>query len=267
MAQESSKGQCLYCEKSYTKRGISSHMDGHLSKKANGNSKGKSYLVEVKPNPRYWDQNPYFLSLWVDGRTDMGELDDYLRAIWLECCGHMSEFSDPSKEKNEMDWGMDGYVSFLEKIVQGRVSQDELLRGPDLGEISWEQKAKQVLSEGLKLDYKYDFGDTTPLQLSVIREYACKADESIVLLSRNEIPFFPCVKCKTNPSVVILNDGVEHALLCKSCYEKELEEDSSIGDEGFLPVVNSPRMGVCAYTGGMIDKERDLYQGVEYVVS
>ncbi len=36
--------------------------------------------------------------------------------------------------------------------------------------------------------------------------------------------------------------------------ENECEDFS---EEMRLPVVNSPRMGICGYEGGMIDKERD----------
>ena len=29
----------------------------------------------------------------MKGSATLGDLDDYLRAIWLECCGHLSQFS------------------------------------------------------------------------------------------------------------------------------------------------------------------------------
>ena len=34
----------------------------------------------------------FWLHLQASGRTTLDELDFYLRAIWLECCGHMSRF-------------------------------------------------------------------------------------------------------------------------------------------------------------------------------
>lgn len=261
------KGQCPYCEKSYAKRGISRHLISHLTEKAEGNKKGKSFLIEVKPHPKYWRDNPYFLSLWVDGRIVMGDLDDFLQAIWLDCCGHMSEFSDPSKYGPSFDWqnDMTNMISFMEKVLEGRMSQRDMKQGPDLGEIGDDQKAAKILKKGLKLDYVYDMGDSTYLQISVIEEFDCQADERIVLLSRNEIPLFNCEKCNTNPGVAILMGEVEFGILCKACFEQELEKDPELDDEGYLPMVNSPRMGVCGYVGGMIDIERDRYQEVEYV--
>ncbi|MBI5567483.1 MAG: hypothetical protein HY870_21465, partial [Chloroflexi bacterium] len=36
---------------------------------------------------------PYWLNLEMNGSATLKDLDHYLRAIWLECCGHMSQFS------------------------------------------------------------------------------------------------------------------------------------------------------------------------------
>ena len=35
---------------------------------------------------------PYWLHLEVQGDVRLTVLDAFLRAIWLECCGHMSQF-------------------------------------------------------------------------------------------------------------------------------------------------------------------------------
>ncbi|MEJ5252084.1 MAG: hypothetical protein HPY54_00055 [Chthonomonadetes bacterium] len=49
----------------------------------------------------------------------------------------------------------------------------------------------------------------------------------------------------------------ENAWLCKECARKH-----DCGEEYFLPVVNSPRVGQCGYTGGErvdIDSETELW--------
>ncbi|MCZ7670413.1 MAG: hypothetical protein M5U34_26255 [Chloroflexi bacterium] len=38
-----------------------------------------------------WNRD-FWLHLEMRGSARLQELDNYLRAIWLECCGHMSEF-------------------------------------------------------------------------------------------------------------------------------------------------------------------------------
>lgn len=43
--------------------------------------------AEATDWPEFW------LDLEVRGEAQLQDLDDYLRAIWLECCGHMSAFT------------------------------------------------------------------------------------------------------------------------------------------------------------------------------
>ena len=44
---------------------------------------------------------------------------------------------------------------------------------------------------------------------------------------------------------------------CDDCAEKHTKECEDFADYAEMPVVNSPRMGECAYDGGTIDTERD----------
>jgi hypothetical protein len=46
-------------------------------------------------------------------------------------------------------------------------------------------------------------------------------------------------------------------LFCDKCAKKHAKKCEDFEDYAALPVVNSPRMGVCAYEGGCIDTERD----------
>ena len=45
--------------------------------------------------------------------------------------------------------------------------------------------------------------------------------------------------------------------VCEKCAEKHAKECEDLSDCAAMSVVNSPRMGVCAYNGGSIDTERD----------
>jgi hypothetical protein len=45
--------------------------------------------------------------------------------------------------------------------------------------------------------------------------------------------------------------------LCDTCAQKHAKKCEAFADYASVPVVNSPRMGVCGYEGGKIDKERD----------
>jgi len=96
----------------------------------------------------------------------------------------------------------------------------------------------------------------------VMGEYPVKADKKIVLLSRNEPFKIPCCICDKAPATQICSicmyDGP--AEFCDKCAEKHAEECEDFADNASMPVANSPRMGVCAYTGGLIDTERDFYR-------
>ena len=217
-----SEGLCLFCGKTFAKAGINRHLAKCLEEKIKLGKAGKSFFVKVETNKR-WGSTPYFLSLWVDGEAKMGDIDSFLRAIWLECCGHMSAF----RYEN--------------------------------GEVPKSRKVKAALYSGLVLDYEYDFGSSTELTITVIDEYPVKADKKIVLLSRNEPPEIMCSICKKAPATQICSVCMydEDAIFCDKCAKKHAKNCEDFADYASMPVVNSPRMGVCAYEGGTIDTERD----------
>ena len=121
-------------------------------------------------------------------------------------------------------------------------------------------EGKCLYCEGLKLNYQYDFGSTTELLVSVIEEYSIKADKGIVLLSRNEPPELLCDKCGKEPArqlCMICYGNQDEGLFCTKCANKHARTCDDFADYSAMRVVNSPRMGVCAYDGGIIDKKRD----------
>ena len=114
-------------------------------------------------------------------------------------------------------------------------------------------KLGKVLKVGQKFTYEYDFGSTTDLVLRLVseREGFIEDEESdnIEILARNNAPEMTCVVCgkpakKVAPGYYF---GIEEHVYCSAkCARKNKEEFSY---EEMLPVVNSPRVGVCAYTG------------------
>ncbi len=213
-----SEGKCLFCGEAFAKAGINKHLSTHLKEKAKTEKAGCSFLVKVEPD-NSWSTAPYFLSLWIDGEATFKAIDKFLRDIWLECCGHLSRFHGVGMSK----------------------------------------KVQDVFEKGAQLDYEYDYGDTTALTLKVVEEYAIKADKKIVLLSRNEPLKRMCCDCKKVPATQMCTVCCydEEALFCNKCAEKHAEKCGDFADYAAMPIVNSPRMSVCGYTGGVIDVERD----------
>jgi hypothetical protein len=187
----------------------------------------------------------------------MKDIDLFLRDIWLECCGHLSSFTNP---KNRRQGG--SFVDFLEAddlLMQGKIKEYEKLMEKAKGEVPMSRKTDKVFYKGLKLEYEYDFGSTTELLLTVVEEYPVKASQKIVLLSRNEPPEWLCDTCQKEPATEIctIHNWDEDCFFCDKCANIHEKKCSDFAEYASLPVVNSPRMGVCAYQGGLIDIDRD----------
>ena len=68
-----------------------------------------------------------------------------------------------------------------------------------------------------------------------------------------------CEICNKEPAIKICSVciGYEKSAFCKKCTKQHAKACSDFTDYAAMPVVNSHRMGVCAYDGGSIDKQRD----------
>lgn len=255
MAELKSEGRCLYCGQLFSKQAINRHLQKHLTEKIKESKPGKSFLVKVETNPK-WGSGPYFLSLWVDSKAVMEDIDSFLRKIWLECCGHMSAFSNPkARQKNNM-WDL---FEAQQLLMKGKKAAYEKMMEDANGEVPMNRKIHAVFSKGVKLNYEYDFGSTTSLQLTVVDEFPVQADKSVVLLSRNEPLEIICESCGKAPAVKLCTvcAGYSESAFCTKCARQHAKTCPDFADYAAMPVVNSPRMGVCGYDGGNIDKERD----------
>ena len=249
-----SEGKCLFCGKTFAKAGINRHLAMHLKEKTTSGKPGKSFFVKVE-TPKKWGSTPYFLSLWIDGEAKMQDLDIFLRDIWLECCGHMSAFRNP-KKSNPFNWD---FFEAIELAEKGKIKEYEKLMEEGTGEVPMSRKTKDALYEGLALEYEYDFGSSTELTITVMSEYPIKADKKIVLLSRNEPLEIMCTTCGKLPATQLCSVCMweDDAVFCDKCAKKHAKKCEDFADYASMPIVNSPRMGVCAYEGGTIDTERD----------
>jgi len=251
-----SEGKCLFCGKTFAKAGVNRHLAIHLKEKTEDGNNGTSFLVKVEPD-KSWGTTFYFLSLWIDGGTAMDTFDSFLRAIWLECCGHMSAFRDPKRRRN--GGGMWDMMDAYDKLDKGNEDEYNRIMEDCTGQIPLSTEARDVFYKGLVLDYEYDFGSSTNLTITVMEQYPMKADNDIVLLSRNEPLPMMCAGCGKVPATQICSvcacDG--EAEFCDKCAKKHAKECEDFADYASMPVVNSPRMGVCDYNGGTIDTERD----------
>lgn len=223
MTRQISNGRCNLCGGTFSKRAITKHLDSCKQKEnasrtpATGTKTAKSLHLVVEG--RYASE--YWMHLDVPANASLRALDGFLRDIWLECCGHMSAF-----EIEGTRYSVAPMSEFRERTMS--VQLNKLLR------------------PGVEFRHEYDFGSTTHLVLKVVSEGEREhKDKTIEILARNEPPPISCVSCQ-NPATQICTECAwsDGGWLCDKCAaEHECDENM------FLPVVNSPRVGECGYTG------------------
>jgi hypothetical protein len=112
------------------------------------------------------------------------------------------------------------------------------------GETSMRSPLSRVADVGTKFKHEYDYGSTTLLSLKVVGFWDRATPENKVqLLARNDPPEINCGICETQLATQICT-GCDEVWLCDPC-----SESHECGEDCLLPVVNSPRAGVCAYSG------------------
>ena len=229
MASQTSKGVCTFCHKELSKSAMTRHLEtceqrANTEAKAEGRrsvqkSRTFHFVVEGRDLPMYW------MHLDVRASTTLATLDRFLRDTWLECCGHLSAFE----------------IGGVRYAVDAGMADDW-----DMGEKSMRVRLDKVLSPGQTCSYEYDFGTTTELKLKVISEREVEGKgKAIQVLARNTPPMILCEECG-KPATNVCSQCIfdEKGWLCDDC-----SEGHECGEEMLLPVVNSPRVGMCAYTG------------------
>lgn len=152
----------------------------------------------------------YWIVMAASAKATLRHVDAMLREIWVECCGHMSAFFH------------------------------------DQQEISMRTPTSAAFAPGRKIRYEYDFGSTTSLVGQYLSDGSTiRGRAPVQLLMRNEPHLWPCAEC-SEPAVVA----------CPYCFDldgllcgQHAQTHEHAAEEVYLPVVNSPRMGVCGYTG------------------
>jgi len=155
----------------------------------------------------------YWLMIDVPMDKTLSVVDDFLRKIWLECCGHMSAFRS-----------------------QKRYEYEEIAKSRKL----------YSFSKGDKLLHEYDFGTTTESLITVLGYTKRKPQKGNVrLLARNVPPMFNCSQCNASAKFFCPERAYDtgNPFYCKKCAKKYENDDM------LLPVTNSPRMGECGYEG------------------
>ncbi len=164
----------------------------------------------------------YWMYIEVPANSMLGRLDTFLRDTWVECCGHLSAFTINGTR----------YMSETDEYFKEDKSMNYVM--------------DKVLIPGQEFSYEYDFGSPTHIELKVVHVKEIEdSDRSIEILARNEPPLVRCDSC-----------GKIATYICRQCSNSgegwvcdDCAPDHECGEDLLLPAVNSPRVGVCGYTG------------------
>lgn len=212
MASPKTRGRCARCGKDFANAGMGKHLASCLGA-------GPALHVAVDAGPGTW-----WMHIALSPTATLRDLDQFLRATWLDCCGHMSAF----------EVGGTRFESHLgdADLYWGRSKPRSMAA-----------KAGAVMRGGMTFSHEYDFGSTTALRGRVFGGIEAGRGK-VTLLARNEPISWPCAGCGGAATRVC---QYCYAMACGTC-DAPCDCVDSFEDEA-LPVVNSPRMGVCAYTG------------------
>jgi hypothetical protein len=218
--RKQSRGACGYCGQEMAKGGMLKHLavcPSRQQKIAEADRKPgvtqKMYHLRARDA---W-QGDFWLDLEMPGSATLGDLDHYLRAIWLECCGHLSQFS------------------------VGGWSGDE---------IPMKTRIDRIFTVGTELTHIYDFGTSSETLIKgiAIREGKPTTSHPVALMARNSMPEAQCIKCDqpaTKLCIECLYEDETPGMLCAQ--HARTHPHKNYGRP--IPLVNSPRLGMCGYTG------------------
>ncbi|UCH24825.1 MAG: hypothetical protein JSV66_12850 [Trueperaceae bacterium] len=218
--RKQSRGTCVFCGKEMAKSGVLRHLSSCPERQrmidAADQKQGKAQPI-FQLQVRDADLPDFWLHLEMKGSATLADLDAYLRAIWLECCGHLSRFS---------------------------------IGGWSGEEISKETRVEEVFDLDVELTHIYDFGTSSETLIRAVgeREGMPLTKPPIFLMARNHRPEVPCMKCDQPATWLCLECVYEYerdGTLCDRHAKRHPHDDYG----GLFPLVNSPRVGMCGYEG------------------
>ncbi|MEL7356981.1 MAG: hypothetical protein AAFN40_10515 [Cyanobacteria bacterium J06560_6] len=217
--KKQSRGKCAFCDKELSKGGITKHLTSCKERKkavekASAKKSKKETLYHLRVQDAYRPE--FWLNLEMRGGKKLADLDGYLRDIWLECCGHMSEFSlQRFQDTVAMSRSIDTVFSSLDQIT-----------------------------------HIYDFGTSseTVVRLVDVREGNPLSTKPIFLMARNNMPPETCINCD-NPATHLCMECMYEDQVWGTLCDKHVETHPHDDYGEPVALLNSPRVGMCGYDG------------------
>lgn len=219
--KKQSKGTCTFCGREMSRGGLSKHLQSCPQRQESVTTADKAQAGSTQPLYHLLVSDAYNSDFWLhlemNGRATLKELDQYLRAIWLECCGHLSRFSVGG-------WGGN--------------------------EIAKSRKVENVFDSDVTLTHIYDFGTSSETMMKMVSRRQGKplTKHPIYLMARNNLPDAVCAECGAEAGWYCVDCLIEQDEWINLCAEHLADHDHD-DYGGPTPLINSPRLGMCGYEG------------------
>jgi hypothetical protein len=214
------KGICAFCGAVIGKGTVRKHLAScekwrAIVAQTESKAGGDETLYHLRVQPI--GQNEFWLDLEARGESRLNDLDSYLRAIWLECCGHLSRYSFGG-------WGGN--------------------------EIAKSRQVQQIFREGVELVHIYDFGTSseTGIKFVATRQGKPTTKHPLALLVRNMMPEAKCIECG-EPAVWLCEECLIEDQIWGVLCDAHGEDHPHDNYGELVRLVNSPRLGMCGYEG------------------
>lgn len=218
--KKQSYGLCAFCGEKYAKGGMRRHLNAcpqrHQAIATADQNEKKAVILHNLQVQDAW-RTEYWLNLEMKDTATLRDLDRYLRAIWLECCGHMSQFSIGG-------WSGD--------------------------EIPMSKQVRNVFTPGVEVTHIYDFGESSYTLIKSVDMCQGKplTRHNIFLMARNVPVVYNCEVCEEPASCLCMECIIEFNQTGYLC-DVHAENHPHIIYGELRPLLNSPRVGMCGYDG------------------
>lgn len=226
--KEISQGVCRFCQQTVAKGKMTQHLKACKARFASATHQDRReqrllhVFVEGKYRPEYW------MHLEVPGAATLADLDDFLRDTWLECCGHLSEFTigEVSYTAYEDDWAMGaGGLTLVgdEEEEEEAVGEEEDM---EEGEIPGMAEMADEVSKQLSLEFQADLKDVSvsDIEKKLEQLFAEKMPPSMASTT------MPALRPLLNYMATALQQGVLAEALEGMEEEEEKGMDVELGD-------------------------------------
>lgn len=216
--REISRGVCGFCQGEFAKNKITQHLKSCKARFAYKTEHGGQeqrllhLLVEGKYRPEYW------MHLETPAVTTLSDLDEFLRATWLECCGHLSEFTIEGVS----------YASFSDEGWMLSFSEQDLLEDEEEEEEDEElpamEEVVEEISKRLSTEFHTDLKEVPVEQI----------EERLVQLFTENMPLgrSPAILQPLRPVLGSIALSLQQGTLTQDLQEVMQEEEEEEEEEG-----------------------------------